>query len=780
MPRGSAATSSRFSAYARQFLEMMQKPDVEHIDGLSPAISIEQKTTSRNPRSTVATVTEIYDYMRLLWARVGVPYSPATGLPIERPDGQPDGRPRRWRCPKARRHYLLAPVVRGRKGEYRKELAEWQKAGFTRVRIDGEFYAIEDAPALDKKYKHDIEVVVDRIVVREGIETRLADSFETGAQARRGAGLSRPGRPLPLRSREGRAATAATGRASGVDRTPSPSRAGGERSSSTTRPPGRIIFSEKFACPVSGFTIAEIEPRLFSFNAPQGACPACDGLGEKLVFDEDLVVPNHSALDRARARSCPGPSPTRPRPYYMQVLGQPRPRLRLRPRRRRGRTCPRKRSDVILHGTSGRPVTLRFIDGRKQLRGQEAVRGRHRQPQPPHAPDRERLDARGAVALPVAPPVRGLPRRPPPPRAAGGQDRRRGHLACRPAAASPTRSPGSPRSTRSSPRPRTRSPSAILKEINERLGFLHNVGLDYLHLDRTSGTLSRRREPAHPPRQPDRLAACRACSTSSTSPRSASTRRTTTACSRRSSACAASATPCSSSSMTRRRSATPTMSSTWAPAPASTAARWSAHGTLDDLLACKDSLTADYLTGRREIPLLATRRKGTRQVRHRPRRHRQQPAERHRRLPARHLHLRHRGQRLAASRASPSTRSTPPPRAPSTAPASSPARTSKITGLEQLDKVIDIDQSPIGRTPRSNPATYTGAFTQIRDWFAGLPESKARGYKPGRFSLQRQGRPLRGVPGRRPDQDRDALPARRLRHLRRLPRRAATTARRSR
>ena len=203
MPRASAATSRASRAYARQFLEMMQKPDVEHIDGLSPAISIEQKTTSRNPRSTVATVTEIYDYMRLLWARVGMPYSPATGLPIEAQTGQPDGRPRDGAA-RRQRHYLLAPVVRGRKGEYRKELAEWQKAGFTRVRIDGEFYAIEDAPALDKKYKHDIEVVVDRIVVREGIEPRLADSFETALKLAEGLAYLDPADPSP-RAAGGRA-----------------------------------------------------------------------------------------------------------------------------------------------------------------------------------------------------------------------------------------------------------------------------------------------------------------------------------------------------------------------------------------------------------------------------------------------------------------------------------------------------------------------------------------------------------------------------------------------
>lgn len=287
------------SAYARQFLEMMQKPDVEHIDGLSPAISIEQKTTSRNPRSTVATVTEIYDYMRLLWARVGIPYSPATGLPIsaqtvsqmvDRVMALPDGT----------RAYLLAPVVRGRKGEYRKELALWQKEGFTRVRIDGEFYEIDEAPALDKKYKHDIEVVVDRIVVREGLESRLADSFETALKLAEGlAFVDLADGVVPGREEEA---------------------AGGGAMKNAGLPANRIVFSEKFACPVSGFTIAEVEPRLFSFNAPQGACPACDGLGEKLEFDDELVVPNES-LSLKQGAIVPWAKSNPPSPYYMQVLG---------------------------------------------------------------------------------------------------------------------------------------------------------------------------------------------------------------------------------------------------------------------------------------------------------------------------------------------------------------------------------------------------------------------------------------------------------------------------
>ncbi|MCC6941365.1 MAG: excinuclease ABC subunit A, partial [Novosphingobium sp.] len=311
------------SAYARQFLEMMQKPDVEHIDGLSPAISIEQKTTSRNPRSTVATVTEIYDYMRLLWARIGVPYSPATGLPIaaQTVSQMVD---RVMALPEGTRAYLLAPAVRGRKGEYRKELLEWQKAGYTRVRIDGEMMAIEDAPALDKKLKHDIEVVVDRIAVKDGIQTRLADSFEQALKLADGLAFI----DLADTTVEALGASTSSARAGeGAIATnpaqpelvegPAPKAKSGMKK--TGLAPNRIVFSEKFACPVSGFTIDALEPRLFSFNAPQGACPACDGLGEKLLFDPQLVVPNEN-LSLKQGAVVPWAKSNPPSPYYMQVL----------------------------------------------------------------------------------------------------------------------------------------------------------------------------------------------------------------------------------------------------------------------------------------------------------------------------------------------------------------------------------------------------------------------------------------------------------------------------
>jgi excinuclease ABC subunit A len=334
------------SAYARQFLEMMQKPDVDQIDGLSPAISIEQKTTSRNPRSTVGTVTEIYDYLRLLYARVGIPYSPATGLPIE---SQTISQmvDRVLALPEGTRLYLLAPVVRDRKGEYRKDLAELQKRGFQRVKIDGAFFEIAETPVLDKKLKHSIDVVVDRIVVRPDIAARLADSFQTALELADGIAIAEMADapavphpdPLPVNGeREHVAARSAAGGGKRRSRTkvaepdlpgfaeaqsplPNPPPRAGEGDARSAAgggaPPQRITFSEKFACPVSGFTIAEIEPRLFSFNNPAGACPVCDGLGAEQTVDPALVVPDES-LSLRNGAIAPWAKSTSP--YYLQTL----------------------------------------------------------------------------------------------------------------------------------------------------------------------------------------------------------------------------------------------------------------------------------------------------------------------------------------------------------------------------------------------------------------------------------------------------------------------------
>src|SRR5690348_4847627 len=696
------------SAYARQFLEMMQKPDVEHIDGLSPAISIEQKTTSRNPRSTVATVTEIYDYLRLLWARVGVPYSPATGLPIEAQQVS-QMVDRVMALPGGSRHYLLAPVVRGRKGEYRKELAEWQKAGFQRVRIDGQFYAIEEAPALDKKYKHDIEVVVDRIVVREGIEARLADSFETALKLAEGLAFLDPADP-PAEEPTAKGMKLNFGA------------------------PGRITFSEKFACPVSGFTIAEIEPRLFSFNAPQGACPACDGLGEKLVFDPDLVVPNH-ALSIAKGAVVPWAKSNPPSPYYMQVLSS-LARAYDFDLHVPWKDLPEQARDVILHGTDGRPVTLRFIDGKRSYEVKKPFEGvignlNRRMLQTESAWMREELSryqrsqpcevCHGARLKPEALAVK-----------IAGEDismssRRSVADALRWFAALHEKLTAT----------QNEIAKAILKEINERLGFLHNVGLDYLHLDRTSGTLSGGES------QRIRLASQIGSGLSGvlyvldepsiglhqkdndrlleTLKRLKSLGNTVLVVEHDEDAI---------------RTADHVID--MGPGAGVHGGEVVCAGTLDELLACESSITADYLSGRREIPLKPTRRKGS---------GKQLTVH-----GATANNLRHvtaafpLGTFTCVTGVSGSGKSslTIDTLYAGAARALNGARIpcgpcNKITGLEQLDKVIDIDQSPIGRTPRSNPATYTGAFTQIRNWFAGLPESKARGYKPGRFSFNVKG-----------------------------------------
>ena len=719
------------SAYARQFLEMMQKPNVEHIEGLSPAISIEQKTTSRNPRSTVATVTEIYDYMRLLWARVGIPYSPATGLPIaaQTVSQMVD---RVLALPEGTRMLLLAPVVRGRKGEYRKELLEWQKAGFQRVRIDGETYLIEDAPALDKKYKHDIEVVVDRLVVRDDIATRLAESFETALKLADGlayidlvdttvdelAGNRVQEAPQKFQVETPIASTNVTGGAM----------------KGTGIPDNRIVFSEKFACPVSGFTIAEIEPRLFSFNAPQGACPACDGLGERLVFDEDLVVPNHD-LSIKKGAVAPWAKSNPPSPYYMQVLGSLA--------REFGfsldtpwKDLPGEVQLIILHGTGGKPVTLTFVDGKKSYDVKKPFEGvignlNRRMLQTESAWMREELakyqashaceTCEGARLKPEALAVK-----------IAGRD-----------ISSVTRLSVTDALPFFANLPADLTPQqqeiakAILKEIDERLGFLNNVGLDYLNLNRTSGTLSGGES------QRIRLASQIGSGLSGVlyvldEPSIGLHQRDNDML---------------LATLRRLRDLGNTVLVVehdedairtadyvidMGPGAGVHGGQIVAHGSFEQVLATEGSITADYLNGTRAIPVPAKRRKGT-------------------------------GKKLTVHNATANnltgvTASIPLGTFTCITGVSGSGKSSftidtlyaaaarqlngarllagkhdKVTGLEHLDKVIDIDQSPIGRTPRSNPATYTGAFTNIRDWFAGLPEAQARGYKPGRFSFNVKG-----------------------------------------
>jgi len=701
------------SAYARQFLELMSKPDVDHIDGLSPAISIEQKTTSRNPRSTVATVTEIYDYMRLLWARVGIPYSPTTGLPIaaQTVSQMVD---RVMALPEGMRLYLLAPVVRGRKGEYKKELLEWQKAGFTRVRVDGNLHEIDEAPSIDKKYKHDIEVVVDRLVVGPDMATRLAESFETALKLAEGlAYVDLVDAVVP--GREDEAANAGAMKNAGI-------------------PANRIVFSEKFACPVSGFTIAEIEPRLFSFNAPQGACPACDGLGEKQLFDEDLVVPNHD-LSIKKGAVVPWAKSNPPSPYYMQVLGS------LARAYDFGldtpwKDLPEEVRYVILHGTRGKPVTLTFIDGKKSYDVKKPFEGvignlNRRMLQTESAWMQEELSkyqsaaacetCKGARLKPEALAVK----------VAMCDISHVTHLSVVDALAWFADLPNhlSGQSQEIAER--------ILKEILERIGFLNNVGLDYLNLDRTSGTLSGGES------QRIRLASQIGSGLSGVlyvldEPSIGLHQRDNDMLLK---------------TLRRLRDLGNTVLVVEHDEDAIRSADYVidmgpgagvhggeivAQGTLEEILKSETSVTADYLTGRREVAVPTTRRKGN-------------------------------GKKLTVHNATANnlrgvTASLPLGTFTCITGVSGSGKSSftidtlyasaartlngarmlagkhdKITGLQYLDKVIDIDQSPIGRTPRSNPATYTGSFTQIRDWFAGLPESQARGYKPGRFSFNVKG-----------------------------------------
>ena len=706
------------SAYARQFLELMQKPDVDHIEGLSPAISIEQKTTSRNPRSTVATVTEIYDYMRLLWARVGVPYSPATGLPIEAQQVS-QMVDRVLQLPQGARLHLLAPAVRGRKGEFKKELAEWQRAGFTRVRVDGELHDIEDAPALDKKFKHDIEVVVDRLVVgpadgETSIATRLADSFETALKLADGlAYVDLVDAVVPGREED--------------------AQAGGAMKNAGI-PANRIVFSEKFACPVSGFTIAEIEPRLFSFNAPQGACPACDGLGEKLVFDADLVVPNH-ALSLKKGAVVPWAKSNPPSPYYMQVLGSLARHFGFALDTPWAELAPEHR-DAILHGTHGKPVTLTFVDGKKSYDVKKPFEGvignlNRRMLSTESAWMREELGkyqssqpcetCGGARLKPEALAVK-----------IAGQDI--SHATRLSVVDALAFFAAMPATLTDQGREIAR---AILKEIDERLGFLNNVGLDYLNLDRTSGTLSGGES------QRIRLASQIGSGLSGVlyvldEPSIGLHQRDNDMLLK---------------TLRRLRDLGNTVLVVehdedairtadyvidMGPGAGVHGGEIVAHGTFEQVLASPHSITADYLRGTREVPVPARRRKGS-------------------------------GKKLTVENATANnlrgvTASIPLGTFTCVTGVSGSGKSSftidtlyaaaarelngarilagrhdRIAGLQHLDKVIDIDQSPIGRTPRSNPATYTGAFTCIRDWFAGLPESLARGYKPGRFSFNVKG-----------------------------------------
>ncbi|RFB04045.1 excinuclease ABC subunit UvrA [Parvularcula marina] len=684
------------SAYARQFLELMQKPDVDQIEGLSPAISIEQKTTSKNPRSTVATVTEIYDYMRLLWARVGVPYSPATGEPITAQTVS-EMVDRLMAAPEGARYYLLAPMIRGRKGEYRKELAELMKKGFQRVRIDGEFYDIADAPKLDKKFKHDIDVVVDRLVVKAGLEQRLAESFETALDLADGLAVAE-------------------------------SADGGKKGE-----PEKLTFSAKFACPVSGFTIEEIEPRLFSFNSPQGACPTCDGLGTRMEFDADLVIPDTDKKLREGAIAAWSKTQS---PYYTQTLEALGKKYGFTVEDRwRDLTAAQKKK--ILFGTGGEKVQFVYDDGVRRYDTTKTFEGvipnlERRWRETDSSWVREEMEKFQSNT---------------PCDACDGQRLREEALAVKIGGLSI--SDVSQKSIRDADewfrdidktfsKKQAEIAVRVLKEIRDRLHFLNSVGLDYLGLGRASGTLSggesqRIRlasqigsgltgvlyvldEPSiglHQ-RDNDRLL--------ETLRQLRDLGNTVVVVEHDEDAI---------------RTADHVIDI--GPGAGVHGGEIVASGTPKQIMADKNSITGDYLAGRRLVPVPEERRvfdpihvvtiKGASSNNLKD-----VTAE----FPV--------GLLTCVTGVSGGGKSTLTIETLYKAAARKlmgtkavPGTFEDITGLDQLDKVIDIDQSPIGRTPRSNPATYTGAFGPIRDWYAELPESKARGYKPGRFSFNVKG-----------------------------------------
>ena len=687
------------SAYARQFLNMMEKPDVDHISGLSPAISIEQKTTSKNPRSTVGTVTEIYDYLRLLFARVGTPYSPATGAPIEAQQVS-EMVDRVMAMEEGTRAYLLAPIVRDRKGEYRKELLELRKQGFQRVKVDGEFYELDEPPTLDKKLRHDIDVVVDRIVVREGMETRLADSFQTALELADGIAI------LETAPKEG--------------------------------DPERVTFSQNFACPVSGFTIPEIEPRLFSFNAPFGACPACDGLGVEMVFDERLIVPDES-LSLMAGAIAPWAKTGQPSPYYRQTMEAVAKHAKVSPHAP-WRELPTAAKKLLLYGSAGKEIAFTYDDGGRVYKVSRPFEGvipnldrrwketgsdqmreefeRYQAQRPCKACEGHRLKPE-ALAVKIETKA-GLSHI--------GEATR---LSIREAADWASQiDQYLTKNKREIARP-------ILKEINERLGFLVNVGLDYLTLSRNAGTLSGGES------QRIRLASQIGSGLTGVlyvldEPSIGLHQRDND----RLLATLKNLRDAGNTVIVVEHDEEAMLEADYlidiGPGAGVHGGRIIAAGAPVDVAANPQSVTGDYLAGRRSIAIPNRRREGSGdwlEVVGATGNNLQGATAK---IPLGTFTCitgvsgggkstftietlyKTAAQRLNGARAQ-------------------PAPCEAIRGLERLDKVIDIDQSPIGRTPRSNPATYTGAFTPIRDWFAGLPEAQTRGYKPGRFSFNVKG-----------------------------------------
>jgi len=731
------------SAYARQFLEMMQKPDVDHIDGLSPAISIEQKTTSKNPRSTVGTVTEIYDYLRLLFARVGVPYSPATGLPIESQTVQ-QMVDRVLALPEATRLYLLAPIVRGRKGEYRKELAELQKKGFQRVKINGQFSEIADAPKLDKKYKHDIDVVVDRIVVRKDVGTRLADSFETALELADGIAIAefadRPLAAAAKSSARGKASDAAAAAAEpGKSRAATRTTDGElERDEGVLRNKNetheRIVFSARFACPVSGFSIDEIEPRLFSFNAPAGACPKCDGLGTELRFEPELVVPDPSLSLKAGA-VYPWAKTGSTSPYYEQTLEALARHFKVSMATPWDK-LPNKVQHAVLFGTGAEEVEFVYEDGARKYKNRKPFEGvinnierRFRETDSDWV--REEL-SRYQMAHPCD--ACGGYRLKPQALAVKIDGRNIGQvtdMSIRAANAWFTELPNKLN------KKQNEIATRILKEIRERLQFLVDVGLDYLTLSRASGTLSGGES------QRIRLASQIGSGLTGVlyvldEPSIGLHQRDNA----RLLETLKHLRDIGNTVIVVEHDEDAILTADHVvdigPGAGIHGGHIVAQGTPEEVMASPNSITGQYLTGMRQIPSPKQRRRGN--------------GKSLNVIGARANNLKDVTARIplglftCITGVSGGGKSTllidtlykAVARRLSNA-REYPGAHDRIEGLEHLDKVIDIDQSPIGRTPRSNPATYTGAFTPIREWYAGLPEAKVRGYQPGRFSFNVKG-----------------------------------------
>jgi excinuclease ABC subunit A len=734
------------SAYARQFLEMMQKPDVDQIDGLSPAISIEQKTTSKNPRSTVGTVTEIYDYMRLLWARAGIPYSPATGLPIE---SQTVSQmvDRVMALPEGTRLYLLAPIVRDRKGEYRKELADLQKKGFTRVKVDGEFHEIGYVPPLDKKLKHDIDVVVDRIVVRGDIASRLADSFETALGLADGIAVAELVTPPP--AIEARPSVAPQDEAAGGKRKnrngkaainaphPEEARSAVSKDAAPEAPPEadptRIVFSQKFACPVSGFTISEIEPRLFSFNNPHGACPVCDGLGFQSRIDPGLIVPDTSATLK---RGAIAPWARSTSPYYLQTLEALGAHYGFK-LSDRWRELSEEAQRAILYGSGDDEIRFTYKDGLRAYQTSKPFEGvitnlerRWKETESEWA--REEI---GRYMSDVPCETCGGARLKPEALAVRVGDSNIADAAALSVRAALEWFSSLP--AQLTPK-QNEIAARILKEIEDRLQFLLDVGLDYLTLGRGSRTLSGGES------QRIRLASQIGSGLTGVlyvldepsiglhqrdNERLLGTLRRLR--------------DLGNTVIVVEHDEDAIMAADHVldigPAAGIHGGEIIAAGTPQDILASPDSLTGKYLSGELQVPLPETRR----------------PFDKKRVLRVRgaqgnnlknvtaEIPL---GTFTCVTGVSGGGKSTLLIDTVFKAAARRlnganlhPAKHDSIEGLDELDKVIDIDQSPIGRTPRSNPATYIGAFTPIREWFAGLPEAKTRGYQAGRFSFNVKG-----------------------------------------